>query len=247
MIITKKKIRKQIADLSMDLEIINPIESKKILAGGWYDNGYGITITHGGGGGSSPGGYWYDSSGGGYADDWNNIDGNYGNGNGGGGGSTDSYVQVLLPNLPQYCPVQSYKGSCVPTSASFVASLFASVQSPEFMMNEFGLKNNMNEFQQGVAMLTGLGHERQVSFLLQQFHMTGVSTISQITSAIDKEHPVMAVIMVGDNAGHEVTIVGYDDATQNFLIANTLYGGYSYAEYTDINTNIQSWEITGVK
>ncbi|MEO8240045.1 MAG: C39 family peptidase [Flavobacterium sp.] len=243
MIATKKKVRKQIDELQMDLEIINPIESKTILAGGWYDNGYGITITYGGG--SSGGDYWYDSSGGSYASDWNNIDGN--NGSGGGGGSDSAYVEVLLSNLPQYCPVQAYNGACVQTSASFVASLFGSIQSTEFMMHEYAVKNNMSQIQEVNALFQGLGHDQQVAFLLQQFNMTGVSTISEMTNAIDKGHPVMGVIMSGANSGHEVTIVGYDNATQNFTIANTLYGGYSYASYTDINTNIQSWEITGVK
>jgi hypothetical protein len=38
MLLTKQKNRKQIDNLKMDLEIINPIESKKVLGGDWYND-----------------------------------------------------------------------------------------------------------------------------------------------------------------------------------------------------------------
>ncbi|WP_347053574.1 C39 family peptidase [Flavobacterium olei] len=267
MVKTNKKLRNEINDL--DLEIIDPIESKTILGGylydenpgggwsgdgssssppngGYYNNGDGITIIGHGSGGSNSGSYGdWGSSGWGqdHSSQWD-----YGNGqNQGGGGGDYSYVDTTLPNLPQYPPVQQYKGACVMTSASFVASLFGSVQSPEFMMSEYGSKNNMNQMQHTLALFNGLGHDQQVAFLLQQFNMTGLSTVTEMTAAIDRGHPVMGVIMVGQNTGHEVTIVGYDYSTGNFTIADTIYGGYSYVGFNAINTSMQSWEITGVK
>jgi hypothetical protein len=83
MLKTKQKVRKQISDLKMDVEIVNPIESKTIMGGDWYDHDLGwlnITIT-GGGGGTDFGTFW-----GNYNDGstWGNQGGDYY----GGGGHT---------------------------------------------------------------------------------------------------------------------------------------------------------------
>jgi hypothetical protein len=86
MIGTMKQKRKQISDLAMDLEVINPIESKTVLGGDWYnswwDNGDGMTIEFGGSGG------WYDPFGGAvdYSDDsYGNANQGWDYGSGGGG------------------------------------------------------------------------------------------------------------------------------------------------------------------
>ncbi|WP_197488926.1 C39 family peptidase [Flavobacterium succinicans] len=240
------------------LEVINPIESKKILGGDWYtdrwadgrsDGNGGMILTfHNGndgswasGAGTFGGTYdpFYDGS---YTSDWYN----YGNDNTGGGGDNGSNP-IILQNLPASVPKQFFPGACVPTSASFVASFFGSSQTPEFMMHEYGLKNNMTPLQEALALNNGLGHDQQVAFLLQQFYMTGVQSISQMTNAIDNKHIVMAATIDNNGNGHEVTIVGYDNATSEFTIANTATGAYEQINYADISLSIQSWEITGVK
>ena len=86
----KQRNRKEISDLTMDLEVINPIESKTLLGGEWYDtpdplNGGWLNNVNVGGGSSSGGGY--DTWGGivDYSSDWNNYGGDAGGGGGGGG------------------------------------------------------------------------------------------------------------------------------------------------------------------
>jgi hypothetical protein len=96
MLKTKQRSRRQIKDLQTDLEVINPIESKKVLGGDWYngwDSWYydqdGITFTYGGN------------------DDWNmdpygnyNDPGTWGEdyGSSGGGGGSEVSPQELLEN-----------------------------------------------------------------------------------------------------------------------------------------------------
>jgi hypothetical protein len=114
MISTMKQKKKQISDLKMDLEVINPIESKTVLGGDWYntwwDNGDGMTIVFGNDGGS--GGFNWDPYG--NSNDpgsWDHGDGS----SGGGGGNNDlspadypggvSLVEaVWLSAHPQYLP-----------------------------------------------------------------------------------------------------------------------------------------------
>jgi hypothetical protein len=95
MLKTKQRKRKQISDLKMDLEIINPIESKSLFGGCNYcNNGYssstGWPCQFGSNSSSAGSGIgYYDNSNhilnGGYLSDWNNH-GTSSSGGGGGGG-----------------------------------------------------------------------------------------------------------------------------------------------------------------
>ncbi|WP_306352755.1 C39 family peptidase [Flavobacterium sp. '19STA2R22 D10 B1'] len=220
----------------------------KPIDGGWLDE-----VTVGGGGGGNFNALipylllnnTYNGNGGQQSGGW-------GFGGSGGGSGINNYsnslVEKLLQNLPTTVPKQEYGGACVPTSASFVASYFGSTQSPEFMMNEYAVAHNMNQLQEAVALFDGLGHDQQVSFLIQQFNMSGVNTIEQMTSAIDNGYPVLTTI-VDENSipYHEVTIVGYNSVTNQFTIANTVPGSYQIIPYTNVDLSLQSWQITGVK
>lgn len=251
------KKRKQIKDLQTNLDVINPIESKKILGGEWYDgrwteagsdgNGGMLLTFHNGGSDGS----WADGAGtfGGAFDPFDTQYSDEGEDryDTGGGGQYSDGDPIMLQNLPTSVPKQSFVGSCVPTNASFVASFFGSNQTPEFMMHEYALKNNLNMIQEANALVYGLGVDQQVAFLLQQFNMTGVQSIEGITNAIDNNHIVMSATIDNYGNGHEVTIVGYDNTTSQFTIANTATGAYEQINYGDISLSIQSWEITGVK
>ncbi len=282
MIRTMKQTTKTMSNLSLDIEIVNPIESKSLFGGCDYcNNGYSQAtgwrcMMNYGGSQSEGDGYgsdiasnigYYDSNNhtlnGGYASDWNN----YGGDNGGGGsdsGNTydnswvdnngdgindgDQLIPVILPNLPASVAIQAQPGSCVPTNASFLASYFGSPQSPEFMMHEFGLTQNWNANQEEYYLYDGLGVDLQVAFLLQQFNMTGVNTIVEMTNAIDNGHPVMAATIDANGSdGHQVTIVGYDSATTIFTAYDSVTGTYAEYLYSEISLAILSWEITGVK
>ena len=106
MLKSMQKKRKQIKDLQTDLEVINPIESKKILGGDWYtdrwadgrsDGNGGMILTfHEGSGGNWASGAgtfggtydpFYDGS---YTSDWYN----YGNQEAGGGGGYNGQDQI---------------------------------------------------------------------------------------------------------------------------------------------------------
>lgn len=88
------KTKTQLGDL--DLEILNPIETKKIIGGNWYDyhDIPEVTIPWDGGGGS---GGWDDYPGHGPGDG-GGPGGDYG---GGSGGSNDASAIIAGPTLPE--------------------------------------------------------------------------------------------------------------------------------------------------
>lgn len=245
MIITKKNMRKQIADLSMDLEIINPIESKTILAGGWYDNGYGITITYGGG--SSGGDYSYDSSGGSYSSDWNNIDGS--NGNGGGGGAEYDGV----PNLPSTVEQQlGSMGACVSYAMSFVSGVLGHQLNGATMALHNAQTLNISV---QTTMTTGLSTSEASQAIQSYFFTTALTNTAQIVNALEVgQHAVLANVVVYDNQhnviqglGHEVALVDYDASTGLFTAADSNTGTYMNYTANDINLNTGVYQINGVK
>ena len=128
-----------------------------------------------------------------------------------------------------------------------MAGYLGSPQTPEFMMHEYGLTHNLNAGQETYYLLAGLGVDQQVSFLMQQFNMTGVNTIAEMTSALDNNHPVLATTIAQNGNSHQVTIVGYDNVTSVFTVADTVSGTYITLLYSEISLSILSWEVTGVK
>ncbi|WP_223560123.1 DUF6973 domain-containing protein [Chryseobacterium lathyri] len=84
------KTKTQLGDL--DLEVLNPIETKKIIGGNWYDYtniGEVVIPWDGGGGGGDPWGGYYDPTHGG---------GDYGDTGGGGGGGGNSVAADAFGN-----------------------------------------------------------------------------------------------------------------------------------------------------
>lgn len=255
MIGTKIKIRKQIDDLQKELEIINPLESKTILGGEWYD-GYptynggmlgGVTV--GGSSGGGGGGYWYDSSGGSYSSDWNNIDGNNGNGGGGGGGA--GYDGV--PNLPSTVEQQlGSMGACVSYAMSFVSGVLGHQLNGATMAlhNAQTLNTSVQN-----TISTGLTISEASQAIQSYFFTTALTNTTQVINALEVgQHPVLANVVVYDNQhnviqglGHEVALVDYDPSTGLFTAADSNTGTYINYTANDINLNAGVYQINGVK
>ncbi len=262
---TRKKPLKKISEITFDLEIINPIESKNLFGGCdykwdcgcndnlWWHNPNPSSLFDGPGGfiGFSSSGNSGDSGGGYSGNDWQQYDHNdnsnpYDTNNDGIDDADQNYIPVELKNLPTTVP-QQIGNTCVATNASFVASLFGTIQSPDFMIVEYITANNFTAAQQLLIYQNGVGQDTQVAFFLLQFNMTGINTIAEMTNAIDNQHPVLAATIDAQGNGHEVTIVGYDNATTKFKAYDSVTGTYAQYLFTDISLAILSWEVTGVK
>lgn len=93
MLLTKQKNRKQIDSLKMDLEIINPIECKKVLGGDWYNELNNVDVWNNY---HDYGGWWDDALGGNY-----NDPGSWGGGDYTGGGGDLSNALLENPSAAE--------------------------------------------------------------------------------------------------------------------------------------------------
>lgn len=250
MIGTMKQKKKQISDLAMDLEVINPIESKTVLGGDWYntwwDNGDGITIEYGGGGG------WYDPFGGtvDYSDDsYGNANQGWDYGSGGGGYSSDTGGHGL-PNLPATVPLQlSTLGSCVSYTISFVSNYLGYTTNP---LTTAAHVDAIDGLLPGTAWNQGLTPNQATWAIQGYFNTAQVNNVTQVNAALDANHAVIANYITdkptpenhNTTTAHEVVIVEYND--WNYRIANSLTGNYDWIPKDSISFSNGVYEITGV-
>jgi hypothetical protein len=265
MLLTKQKNRKQIDSLKMDLEIINPIESKKVLGGDWYyelDNvniygderwsyGYGndeggMTIVYGGGGSSNQdyGGWWDSNLGGNY-----NDHGSWGGGNTGGGpdGSSD-------PTFPDHiCTQADYSSTCATMALSYVANYFGatgltSSDFAEMVGNDYlsmltGQPNPITDiFSDG---LTGAQISTIMSSVFQSTIIDG-STAS-MESNLNSGNPILATIDLGGGNGHEVVIVGFNASLGTVSYMDSMVGGLVTSNLNAVTFTSQLYAVTGVQ
>jgi hypothetical protein len=253
MLKTKQKVKRQISDLKMDVEIVNPIESKTIMGGDWYDHDLGwlnITITNGGG--TDFGTFW-----GNYNDGstWGNQGGDYY----GNGGPSDLFSHSL-PDLPAVVPQQlNTLGSCVSYAVSFVSNYLGHETNPlkvAFNMDKIlGLPSIMSATQiYSTSFNQGLTSPLQATQVINSYFNTNqITTIAQTNAAIDSNHPVIANYITeaasaanGNIAtAHEVVIVEYNNL--NYRVEDSLTGSYHWVPQSSITFGNGAYEITGIK
>jgi hypothetical protein len=236
MISTMKQKRKQISDLAMDLEVINPIESKTFLGGDWYngwDSWYyddgGITFTYGGDGGG-----YYDPFGGNgdYTDgsSWGNQGGDSGGGGGGayyGPGNLPSTVEQQLGSM----------GACVSYAMSFMSGVLGhQITGPMMAVHNAGVLNlNIS-----TTISTGLTPAQATTAITSYFNTNTVTTTAQVNAALDAGHGVL-----GNYNGHEVAIVNHNGT--NYTVADSNTGTYHDIQQSQIDFNNGVYEILSVK
>jgi hypothetical protein len=249
MLKTKQKRRKQIKDLQTDFEVINPIESKKVLGGDWYngwDSWYydqdGITFTYGGN------------------DDWNmdpygnyNDPGTWGEDYGSSGGGGDNYGQDGIPNLPTTVEQQlGSMGACVSYAMAYMSSYLGHTITGANMALQNAQSLNLSV---ATTMINGLTITQATQAIQSYFFTTTLTTTAQIINAVEtNQHGVLTNVYVTDsngnnipNLGHEVVIVDYNPGTNTFIAADSSTGAYETYNANQINLGGGIHEITGVK
>ena len=215
MLLTKQKNRKQIDSLKMDLEIINPIESKKVLGGDWYND-------------PDPKGYdwmqpvyvYYD-----YGGWWdNNLPDNYNDpGSWGGGdytgGSPDGSPD---PTFPDHICVQLDNGTtCAPMSLSYVANYYGATGLTSSDFAEMAGKN-YNSMLMGFE--EGLDNNQIQHIMSTVFQSTQINTYADIASNANNGIPILATIDQGSGIGHEVVITGLNMSNGDITYMDSMSG-----------------------
>jgi Peptidase_C39 like family len=222
MLKTNQKVRKQISDLKMDVEIVNPIESKTIMGGDWYDHDLGwlnITIT-GGGGGTDFGTFW-----GNYNDGstWGNQGGDYS-----GGGGPGEPIQTYPDHI---CKQPANSATCATIALSYVANYFGATGLTSSDFAEV-VGQNYDAMHYGIGGLTG----PNISTIMTNFFQsTQISTYGEIASNVNSGTPVLATINVGTSGniiiGHEVVITSLNTSTGEMTYMDSMVGA-------SVNTNL---------
>lgn len=168
--------------------------------------------------------------------------------------------EIKLNNLPAEVPHQVGNGSCVSTSAEFVFSALGQTQTEAQLIHEWAAANGMNAGQEAMFILYGLNPAEQENFINFQFNTQLATNVTDITQAIDNGRPVMISYntgqvdpATGEQIYHQVTVVGYDNATGQFVVADTqgyLTGdadGYININQSQVDFNFNQYIILGIK
>jgi hypothetical protein len=231
MIGTMKQKRKQISDLALDLEVINPIESKTVLGGDWYNDGAYVWNDY----------HDYTDLYDYYTDLFGDGSGDYDYGSSGGGGG--SYDQIppgcLLTGLPTTV-TQQIGNMCTFESFTFAAHLLGSNVNINTIITSLSQNPNIGP----AAVLNGLTTFQISVGINNLFENTRVTSIAEIQTALCNNQPTLAVM-----GGHEITIVGYDSVNSTFTVADSQWS--SGSGYHDISEGAidlaNAYVITGVR
>jgi hypothetical protein len=248
MLKTKQRKRKQISDLKMDLEIINPIESKTILGGDLYDplgydwepsawawNGYRnpyewIPVDYGGNGDGSGSG---SGSGGGSG------------GSGGGGGGGDDTFYYPDPEFPDHiCQQPANSATCATIALSYVANYFGATGLTSSDFAEMA-GQNYDAMHYGIGGLTGDNLSTIMTNVFQSTIIDG-STAS-IESNLRSGNPILATIVYNNGGGHEVVITEFDAYAGKVSFMDSISGTKVVSNISDVSFTSQLYAVTGIQ
>ncbi|WP_042723339.1 C39 family peptidase [Flavobacterium sp. B17] len=221
----------------LDLEVLNPIETKKIVGGNWYDYTYHdipeVVIPWDGGGGGDPWGGWYDPSHGGndYPD--------YGGGN---GGSSNTGSDDFPDHI---CKQGINANTCAANALSYAAGHFG---VPGLTASDFaemvGKDFNNMAYNNGPGLTAG----EMGDIVMNVFdnNIIGME-ISDIITATNSGNPVIGIIgNPSGNDGHVVVIVGAEvNGTISFM--DSMTGSMTTANLSNVNFIGNFVQLTGVK
>jgi Peptidase_C39 like family len=276
MITTRKKSIKKIEDLSFDLEIMNPIESKALFGGGhylwtdtagwvWVEDGnswttnnvaYGPEITIGGNNNHFTNFGNYDSNNptlnGGYLADWNNYGGN---GNGGGGDpnhehydiNIESPIEEILYNAPSHiCQQAPQSKTCATMALSYVANYLQG--GTGLTSSDFAEMSGLNY----TSMLTG-GTEGLTNFQVDTimntvFYSTMISgNTESLLSNLNLGNPILATVSLGGGIGHQVVIIGYNANSGTVQYMDSIEGRQVTSFVSELHFTADIYAVTGIR
>lgn len=260
---TMQKTRKQISNLSLDIEIVNPIESKSLFGGCDYCDGYDSNFSHYGGalnnvnvgGGQSTSnsyssnwdswGYYF-----GYSSDWNNY-GEDNNGSGGtsGGGGDGSVVltdPVDLRDAPDHICTQLNQGTtCATMALSYVANYLGATG---LTSSDFAEMSGKNYLSMQFGTQEGLDNTQLASIISTIFESSTIDGSSDsIVSNLSSGHPILATIDQGGGIGHEVVIVGFDPNAGTVKYMDSLVGGLVESHVSTLSFTGSLYAVSGVQ
>lgn len=214
-----------------DFEVLNPIETKKLVGGGW---GYIDEVVIWGD--YNDWGNWWDNSG---LYDPSNPYGNDGRDYGGGGSSDPS-----TPPSTHICTQLAGSATCGPMTLSYVANHFGGTGISSSDFAEFTGQNYL-------SMLAGQGGmsnsqmQAAVNTFFNNTIIDGSST--SYSSSLGAGNLILATIDQGGGIGHEVVITNFDSSTGEITYMDSVVGGSDKVNINTANFIGSKFAISGLK
>lgn len=233
------KTKTHLGDL--DLEVLNPIETKKVLGGGWNDYDYheiDEVIIWGGGGGYDGGGWGYDPSHGGndYPD--------YG---GGGSDNSGGPGDGSLPSPPTHiCTQGDFSKTCATMALSYVANYFGGTG---LTSSDFAEMSGIQYTGMLTGMAEGLNNSQLQSIMGSIFQSTIIDGTNgnTIANELNSGHPILGSIDQGGGIGHEVVITGFNSSAGTITYMDSLVGGAVTASVSSVSFVGSLFAVSGLQ
>ena len=245
---TRKKPLKKISELTFDLEIVNPIESKNLFGGCEYhsycsctgsliiwnnynnsNNNYNDNSNH-----ILNGGYHSDWDKANWGNDYNNnnydpwVDNNHEH------YTTDNLYDAHLDSYDKHiCTQLDGSTTCATMALSYLANHFGATGLSSSDFAEMAGKNYMA---MTIGSEEGLNGVQLTNIMASIFNSTLIQSYDQIIASLNNNHPVLASIQVGAGIGHEVVITYLDTVSGNISYMDSWSG-------TLVNSNMISNNI----
>ncbi|CAH0295517.1 papain-like cysteine protease family protein [Chryseobacterium sp. Bi04] len=222
----------------LDLEVLNPIETKKIIGGNWYDYtniGEVVIPWDGGGGGGYDGGYDPTHGGNDYPD----------YGGGGSGSNSGGPGQGSLPSAPTHiCQQLAGSATCATMALNYVANYFGGTGLTSSDFAEF---TGQNFF----AMLGGAGglSSSQLQTAVNTFFQNTIidgSNGNTIANELNGGHPILGTIDQGGGVGHEVVITNFDASAGTVTYMDSIQGGPKTSSLSTVSFTGPLFAISGL-
>ena len=209
-----------------DFEVLNPIETKQVVGGGWWGYIEEVVI-------------WGNSGGGDWGDWWNNsgLPGTGGNpdngggygGYGGGSGSSSSFPSHICAQLPG-------SATCATMAMSYVANYFGGTGITSSDFAQFAGQNFY-------SMLLGQGglSNSQLQAAVNTFFQSSIidgTNGNAISNALNSGSPILGSIDQGGGIAHEVVITGFNSSAGTVTYMDPIAGGA-------VTSNISAVSFTG--
>lgn len=220
-----------------DFEVLNPIETKKVI-GGWWGYRDIEPIDLGTWGGNDWGSWWDNSGLPGTGGNPDYGGGDYGGGSGSSSGSSSSFPSHICTQAPG-------SATCATMAMSYVANYFGGngITSSDFA--QFA-GQNFNSMLAGQGGLNYSQLHAAVNTFFQNTIIDGTNG-NAILNELNAGHPILGTIDQGGGIGHEVVITGFDSSAGTVTYMDSIAGGAVTANISTVSFMGSLFAISGLQ
>ena len=216
-----------------DFEVLNPIETKKVVGGDWWRYIDEVVIPWDG----TDWGDWWDGSG---LYDPSNPYGNGGNDSG--SGSSNNPDQNGFPE--HICKQGANATTCATNALSYVANYFGAAG---LTASDFAEMAGKDYFSMSTGSEVGLTTTQMEVIMNNVFNGITISDYQSLVSQVSSGNPIIAGIDGSNGIDGHVVVITCADSAGNIQYMDSVTGGVVNTTFNNVNFMNDFVAITGVK